>query len=644
MAGPTGPAIPISSMNFFEAQEHARKSSRKLVIWFSLCVLGVVVLVYTVLAFSAIAGASGSSVDQNAYPPPSFWQPELFLATFVIVGGIILIGSLFKLARLSGGGAVIARDLGGRPVDPDTRNPLERRLLNVVEEMAIASGTPVPEVWVMDHEDGINAFAAGTDPGNAVIGVTRGTLEQLTRSELQGVIGHEYSHILNGDMKLNMRLTGWIFGLVMLALVGRLLIRSVRFMRGSRNGKGNAVIVGIVLLGLAVWIIGSIGVLFARMLQAAISRQREFLADASAVQFTRYPDGIAGALKKISSFPDHGKIVAAKATEARHMFFASSGLSSVLATHPPLEERIRAIEPNWDGKYPECGTDAVQDSEFKSVGGRPTPPPLPVGMGSPIGIPGMGGALTGMVAAAAMEEQEQPQGNSLAQAQAMLFGLLIPIQDQDQGRQILADQGYDEELINLAIEASNQHSQDSSKEKLTCIDASLPWLRRMTQDQGRTMISTIQLLIEADGQIDLFEFMLKQVSQRHIEIGLGLRKPPAVHYRRIVELESEIANLLAIFSAVSADEDALKPAIAEYREHTSRDLPIVEMDFSEAASGLMRMDGSTPIVKRQILRLCWLTANQDGEINDSEAELLRAVAEALGCALPRSESAFADLS
>lgn len=642
-------------MNFFAAQEEARKASRKLVLWFSLCVLAVVLLVYTVLAFCTMAGGSGSSVDRSLHPPPGFWQLELFIGTSVVVGGIILIGSLCKLARLSGGGAVIARDLGGRAVDPDTRDPQERRLLNVVEEMAIASGMPVPEVWIMDHEEGINAFAAGTDPSNAVIGVTRGILNQLTRAELQGVIAHEYSHILNGDMKLNMRLTGWIFGLVMLALVGRLLIQSIRFMRGNRNGKAGGVIIGIVLLGVAVWIIGSIGVLFARMIQAAVSRQREFLADAAAVQFTRYPEGISGALKKISGLPDHGKVGAAKATEARHMFFASSSLSSMLATHPPLEQRIKAIEPSWDGTYPEPGTDPVSSDDFKGATPPPVPstPPLIPGMEaleSAMGQAGAGaGAIPGMnpataiIAAAAIAEEEA-QNNGLPVAQATLFGLLIPTDEQESGKQILAQQGYDESLIAMAMEASEQYSGGSSEQKLTRIDASLPWLRRMSQDEGRNMVATIQLLIEADGQIDLFEFMLKQVSQRHIEIGLGLRKPAPIHYKRILELESEVANLLAIFSSVSGDEDALKPAISEYHEHTNRDLPIVEMDFTAAASGLLRMDGSTPIVKRQILRLCWLTANQDGEINDNEAELLRAVAEALGCALPRNADAFADLS
>ncbi len=637
-------------MNFFAAQEEARKASRKLVLWFALCVLGVVLMVYNVLVIGLNSGDPDSGGTFS-----NWWRPELFLITFVVVGGIILIGSLSKLAKLSGGGAVIARDLGGREVEPGTRDPKERRLLNVVEEMSIASSMPMPGVWVMEQEQGINAFAAGTDPSNAVIGVTRGTLDQLTRSELQGVIAHEYSHILNGDMKLNMRLTGWIFGLVMISVVGRVMLESLRFVRGSRDSKGGAgIVIAIALLGLSVWIIGSVGVLFARLIQAAISRQREFLADASAVQFTRYPDGISGALKKIGGFAEHGKIQAAKASEARHMFFASSSLSSMLATHPPLDERIRAIEPNWNGEMLEGGTDRVSKSEFQAAKSptrttsKATPPPIPgVGavqdaMGPAGDIPGMNPA-TAIIAAAAIAEEES-QNQALPQAQALIFGLLIPSDDQETGLGILSQQGYDETVLDFAKEASTEHHAANSKHKLTCVDAALPWLRRMSHEQGRKMIDTIKLLAEADGQIDLFEFMLIQVGQRHIEIGLGMRQPSLIRYKRIGELEQEVANLLAIFSTISGDKKALEPALTEYREHTSQDLPIVPMDFTVAAEGLQRMDGSTPIVKKQILRLCWLTVNQDGEVNDSEAELLRAVAEALGCALPRTENGFADLT
>lgn len=633
-------------MNFFAAQEQARKASRKLVLWFALCVLAVILLVYTVLAIGTIAGASGSSVDQQLHPAPGFWQAELFAITFVVVGGIIVIGSLGKLARLSGGGSVVARDLGGRQVDPSTRDLMERRLLNVVEEMAIASGLPVPEVWIMDEEAGINAFAAGTDPANAVIGVTRGALDQLTRAELQGVVAHEYSHILNGDMKLNMRLTGWIFGLVMLSIVGRMILESLRFVRGSRNSKGGGIILVIVLLGVAVWIIGSIGVLFARMIQAAISRQREFLADASAVQFTRLPDGISGALKKIGGFADHGRIRSAKATETRHMFFASSSLGSLLATHPPLEERIRAIDPHWKGAMLDGGTDPVSAEEFTASMGfagvssttiQPaTPPPLP---GSGRDTTTHFGDLSPVADSVDADKDLAP----VAEAKAGLLALLLDPDNPDQSRRLLEALGMEAGVIDRALVIAPEAVQVESSQRLALIDAALPLLRRMQVEEARLLLGAVRDLIEADGQIDLFEFMLQQVCERQIEIGLGIRKPPAIRHKRLAELEADVAALLAVFAAISGDQRALEPAAAEYQEHTSRTLPRVEMDFARTAEALRRMDASTPIVKRQILRLCWLTVHQDGQVNDSEAEFLRAVAEALGCALPRRDDAHQQL-
>ena len=284
-------------MDFFAAQSRAIRTSRWLVLWFALCVLGVIA-VLCVLAGMALAGSP--------------WSPDLFLPIALASSAIIGGGSAFKHMQLSAGGAVVARDLGGRQVDPGTRDPLERRLLNVVEEMSIASGVPVPEVWLMDDENGINAFAAGTDPANAVIGVTRGCLERLDRAKLQGVVAHEFSHILNGDMKLNMRLTGWIFGLVMISMLGRMMLESLRFARFRSSRDAGKAIAVIALIGLAIWLVGWIGSMFAKLLQAAVSRQREFLADSSAVQFTRHPEGLAGALKKIGGYQLGGKLSSPK--------------------------------------------------------------------------------------------------------------------------------------------------------------------------------------------------------------------------------------------------------------------------------------------------------------------------------------------
>ena len=277
-------------MDFFEAQDQARKRTKWLALWFFLAVLGVV-LAIDLLVWALLFGGE---LHEGAIGSLGI--------TSLMTAGLILAASGFKSMQLKSGGAVVARDLGGRKVDPHTTDTEERRLINVVEEMAIASGMPVPQVFMMDDEMGINAFAAGTEPSNAVIGVTRGCVQLLTRDELQGVIAHEFSHILNGDMRLNMKLIGLIFGLVVISIIGRGLFHILRYQsmgsRRSNNKEGQSVVLVLFLLGIGLMVIGGIGVFFSRLIQAAISRQREYLADASAVQFTRSPSGIAGALKK----------------------------------------------------------------------------------------------------------------------------------------------------------------------------------------------------------------------------------------------------------------------------------------------------------------------------------------------------------
>jgi Zn-dependent protease with chaperone function len=626
-------------MNFFQAQEQARKSSRMLVCWFALAVIGVIGVIYFLATFALQFGASKdqSYVDLSETGDLGWWNPSLLLWTAIIVGGVILIGSLTKLSQLSAGGKVVAQSLGGRRVEPSSGDFLENRLVNVVEEMAIASGVPVPEVWVMDEEPGINAFAAGTDPANAVIGVTRGTLERLNRSELQGVIAHEFSHILNGDMKLNIRLMGWIFGLVMLSMMGRMILQSLRFVRGSRDSKGGGILLAIVVAGAAVWLVGSIGVLFARMIQAAISRQREFLADASAVQFTRDPDGISGALKKIGGFAEHGKISSPKATEARHMFFAGSALSSIMATHPPLDKRIKAIDPRWNGEMLEGKPNQAASSEFSGAMGFS-------GVGNQVSASGevaeLGESdrLDSTVGAALNHEFHTGDANpaSKDEAKVLLLGLLAR---PDAGgsevlRSVLEGQGFDPAVSEQIIESGRKSSDFSSAKKLGLVDLSLNWLKRMHQAEARQFVATTEALIVADHQIDLFEFMLQQVLRRHVEIGLGLEPVPNMKYRRLVDLEPEVSALLSAFGELGGGSASLQKAFAEYREHTGNDLEIGSAGLADVAAALKKFDAATPLIKNQILRMCSLTVMHDGKVDQAELELLRAMSEAMGAPIP----------
>lgn len=329
-------------MDFFEHQAKAKKQTTALVLYFVLAIVGIITSVYaaSLLIFHYLPA------EQEGVPPSErvLWDPHLFL--YVVIGtlAVILVASLYKTLLLSKGGSAVAESLGGRLIGVDTSDADERKLRNVVEEMAIASGVPIPKIYVLDEEPGINAFAAGHAPSDAAIGITRGGMTLLDRDELQGVIGHEFSHLLNGDMRLNLRIMGALFGIVFLTVLGRILLYS----RGG-GGRGRA---PMMLFGLALILIGAVGVVFGRLIQAALSRQRELLADASAVQFTRNPAGLSSALQKIGSAGS--KIGSAHAVETSHMFF-ENGLGKpflgLMATHPPLEQRIRAIDPGWDGKF-----------------------------------------------------------------------------------------------------------------------------------------------------------------------------------------------------------------------------------------------------------------------------------------------------
>jgi Zn-dependent protease with chaperone function len=346
-------------MDFFEAQARAKKRTTRLVVLFGLAVVGTIAAAY----FAAILGLGALERQQrgNQYTSTginssiSLWQPKIFLGVAAGTLAVVGLASLFKWNQFSSGGSAVAESVGGRRVNSHTTDLKERRLMNVVEEMAIASGTPVPAVYVLDDEPAINAFAAGLTTNDAIVAVTRGTLEKLNRDELQGVVGHEFSHILNGDMRLNLRLTALLFGILVLGLAGRGILWSLRGARfRSRNGKNSGgVLMAIIVIGLALLIIGYVGYFFGRIIQAAVSRQREFLADASAVQFTRNPVGLSGALKKIGGYALGSSLQTSKAAAIGHFFFAQSfrsGLTGLWATHPPLNERIRAIEPAFDGK------------------------------------------------------------------------------------------------------------------------------------------------------------------------------------------------------------------------------------------------------------------------------------------------------
>lgn len=633
-------------MDFFEAQDRARRRTKWLLLYFVGALIGIVVSVYLVTVI-------GMQVGGMRMP---LWNPELFLLVAGVTSVLIIGGSLFKSMQLSGGGATVAADLGGRLVDPGTSDYNERKLLNVVQEMAIASGTPVPQVYVMDEELAINAFAAGTDPSNAVIGVTRGCIERLSRAELQGVIAHEFSHILNGDMRLNMRLIGVIFGILILMIIGRTMLYSMRHMayssRNNRNGGGLVIVV--LVLGIGFFIVGGIGMLFARMIQAAVSRQREFLADSSAVQFTREPDGLAGALKKIGGLDDGSRVRSPKALEASHMFFAEGGLFTWgLATHPPLKVRIKAIQPHWQGDFDKSSLAEVHvggRADVMQAAAATAPPPLPNQVSQMAATAAVSNLADDqrwrLEVGTRIRERIAPRWVQASQnkdeAQALLFAMLLA-EDQGLRKQEIDGlrQGMGSDLARVVSEWAVGLQGLHSADKIALIDLCIPTLRGMSRPEYERFINMTHWLIATDQRVDLFEFMLQHAIARHLEMHFEKRGFPPIRSRRMSDLGEE-ANVLVTAMARTGRKGprvvAAFQAAADEWGTSERWTPrlIDEKDCSpeQLRNALSEFEAATPIMKKQILRVCGLAAAEDGILTSQEAELLRTVADAIGASLP----------
>ncbi len=616
-------------MDFFAAQEQARKQTAWLIFFYALAVIGIIAAVYLVFAFFFI-----SSAESDAGQAADLWDPQLFMWVTLSVGTIIVGASFFKTMQLSSsGGAAIARSLGGRPVDPGTRDAAERKLLNVIEEMALAAGTVVPQVYLLDDEPGINAFAAGFSPRDAVIGVTRGCVERLTRDELQGVIAHEFSHIVNGDMRLNLRLMGILFGIMILTIIGQILLRTIWFSGAgrSRNRKegGNP----LPFIGLALIIIGYIGVFFANLIKSAVSRQREFLSDASAVQYTRNLSGIAGALKKIGGLKQGARIQNVHATEASHLFFGEAigrGFAGLFATHPPLETRIKRLDPQFNPEIEKLTRSNGSNGDTASSN---------VGMSgfaqTNAGTLDVNAAATLIDAlpAAVMDAAHSPVG-----ARSLVYAMLLTDDDTSEVR------NRQDEVLELDPQAKAETTQlcgtllqVGRESRLPLAELAVPALRQMSPDQYTRFRNTVQGLTEADSRIDIFEFALSQMIIRHVEPAFGRVSTAPIKYRTAEKVVPACSVILAALAVWGTG----KPDIATscYTAGSARfnaKLPPLNPDISleDVATALKVLVAAAPAVKRQVLDACSAVVMADGKIALEQQELLRAVADAMDVPLP----------
>jgi Zn-dependent protease with chaperone function len=656
-------------MDFFERQDQARKTTARLVVLFLLAVLTIIVGIYFV-AMIAFGGTGLAETGDGEGFRAGLWDPFLFFTVASITSIVVAGGSAFKTMQLSAGGRVVAELLGGRPLDPASSDKSERRLLNVVEEMALASGIPVPTVYLLENEQGINAFAAGLTTSDAVIGVTRGTLDNLTRDELQGVIGHEFAHVLNGDMRLNVRLMGLIHGILILSVIGYILLRGGG--RGGRRGEGGA----IVLIGLALYILGYAGVFFGRMIQASVSRQREYLADASSVQFTRNPDSIAGALKKIGGLASGSRVNSPHAQEAGHFFFSlalKGSLFGLFATHPPLTERIRRIDPSFDGTFPKVvpREEIAETAEEKREDARERLQRVlrPAILGTAAGgamAAGAGGAMgggAGVLAGHALIDQIgtlsaahvayaeallasidgslREATHDLLGAEAITYALLLGREATVRENQLaILRQSLDPKVFHEMERLMPRVDRLADEARMPLIDMTIPALRKLSADQYRAFSDSIRKLVEADRRITLFEYTLQRIVRHHLEPVFSKVSPPTVQYYSFKGLRQECSVILSAFAWLGhpseADaEAAFRAGAAQLGDDGPFTLvPPTECTVAHVDAALEKLARISMPLRRRFLLASVATVAWDHEVTISEGELLRAVADALDCPVP----------
>jgi Zn-dependent protease with chaperone function len=638
-------------MNFFQDQDRARRNTNRLVALFAVAVAAIGVAIYTAVRVGLHVSGQGSllgrEMARRVSQPTEFtwWDPQLFAGVMACTVAFVGLASLFRILQLRKGGAAVAAMMGGRPVPPDARDPSERRLRNVVEEMALASGVPVPEVFLLEGEAAINAFAAGHDPADAAVAVTKGALDSFDRDQLQGVIAHEFSHVLNGDMRLNLRLVGVLYGILSLHVIGRSMMR----VRWGRKGQGAA----IAFAGVALAIIGGIGLLAGRLIQSAVSRQREFLADASAVQFTRNPSGIAGALKRILGHAGGSALASPHASEVGHLLFGEGSptglVSRLMATHPPLVERIRRIEPGFDPDNAVAGTapagvavEAPAAAGFAGSGGgvvQAAPGDVVARVGRPDGRSlAAGRALVACLPAEVADALRDPEGATLVVFAVVLdadpavrevqAGILRDALGADDAGRVVA--------IHRAVAALGPAA------RLPLVDLAAPALKRLAADRAEALGRIVESLVGADRRVSLFEFAL----MRLLRVRLRHRASPApasrADPRRLAHLAAHMVASLARAGA-SGDGAAADRAFAAGIERLGlsdpgplRDEWLAGRlggldDLGAALDGLARAPFAMRAKVVDAAAHCVLA---DGRVTVAEAELLRLVSASLDCPLP----------
>lgn len=659
-------------MDFFKAQDQARKKTGRLVALFGAAVVTLVVLTNGLVAIVVMLTTQTSATMYQGIGNTLANIPvHLWLSVTGGVIGTIAIACGFKYLRLRDGGKAIAEALGGSPIRGTTRDRKQRRLLNVVEEMAIASGLPVPPVYLIP-EPSINAFAAGFGPDDAVLGFNQGTLDQLNREELQGVVAHEFSHLLNGDTRINLRLIALLHGILFLGLVGRILLRGSSRRGGGRSSGSSNGGGAILALGGGLMLIGYGGTFFGNLIKAAVSRQREYLADSSAVQFTRNPPGIANALKKIGGLPAGALMAHPQAAEASHMLFGQGVthfLGGIMATHPPLPERIRALEPDWDGQFttprghsaatgdaarPSQASDrglaefassetddaleivssmAAADAEFDVVERAVAATP------ELIGNPDDDAQLAAQAVLATTVTALREAARDPVDARALLFAMLIASDPAVRRTQnTLIEQAFSPAMAQRTARMERMLRDEDHLHRLSLAQAAVPALKDGSRQQFLTLMETAIALIKADSRVELFEWVLYRVLIKELRPNFESPRRPRTRYDRVEQVRKPCIELL---SALAGCGNRLPGAQKLAFNAGMALLPfsgamIVSPDpgYSRLSEAIGQLRSLSPLAKPKLLKACATVALSDELVTVDEGALLQGVSTLLDCPLP----------
>lgn len=642
--------------DFWEHQDRARSRSLILLALF---------IVSVVITVAAINVAVATVVRWELRTPGDWrwlWDPRTCAITSGATVFIILAGTFLKFRELNIGGAAIADMIGGEPLSMQNQTADEVRLRHVVEEMAIAAGLPAPQIYIVKFEFCINAFVAGYTPGDAVIGVTEGAISKLTRDELQALVGHEFSHLFNGDMRLNMRLTGFVHGLMAVSVVGRALVLSSFRVRGLAPAGGKLFAPLWLLLGLVFWIIGYLGNLCGRAIQAALCRQREYLADASAVQYTRNPDAIAGVLKKAGWY--NTWLRNPYASVANHFLFGDCFGDDWLRffrTHPRIRARIRRIEPDFHGdfrrsldelKFPEPSAPDLDDGRKMPAAAAPEPalPGLSQITLAAVPLSATLGALGALRpeqlvqahhARAALPASLDEAVHEPLPALALTYAMLIGEEAELRKKQFKILDDFEAKVVAAEARRLLPLLKDhDSEERLTLAELAQPALRQLSRGQYRNFRKCLEKMVAADDQLSLFEFAFEKLVMHRLDPAFGFSRVDGDEAPSADNLTEHGGLLLSALAHVGRDEtDEVEAAFAAgsakiFAEPKLKLRPLDDCGLRAIDAALDCAAAAGPRQKKLFVEACALTIAHDGEIRPSEATLFRVICGTLDVPCP----------